>query len=107
MRILPIYFECFLRTEIDLVEDNIRLVLDEYNSSFITYVLEPDIYTFEDLSEALFKNPEYEVFNNSIDIEFDDITIKSKLVVNLGIIAIRFDEKTCFSTVLGFTQGWD
>ena len=55
MRILPIYFECFLRTEIDLVEDNIRLVLDEYNSSFITYVLEPDIYTFEDLSEALSK----------------------------------------------------
>ena len=30
-------FESYLRTEIDLVEDDIRLVLDEYNSSFIIY----------------------------------------------------------------------
>ena len=44
MNILSIYtssvfqdFESFLRTQIDLVEDDIKLVLDEYNSSFITY----------------------------------------------------------------------
>ena len=48
-------FESFLRTAVDLVEDDIRLVLDEYNSSFITYELEPGIYTFKDLSEALLK----------------------------------------------------
>ena len=29
-------FESFLRTQIDLVEDDIKLVLDEYNSSFNT-----------------------------------------------------------------------
>ena len=29
-------FESFLRTQIDLIEDDIKLVLDEYNSSFIT-----------------------------------------------------------------------
>ena len=46
-------FESFLRTEIDLVEDDIRLVLDQYTLSFITYELEPGIYTFKDLSEAL------------------------------------------------------
>ena len=45
-------FESFLRTQIDLVEDDIKLVLDEYNSNFITYELEPGIYTFEDISEA-------------------------------------------------------
>ena len=39
-------FESFLRTEVDLVENDIKLVLDEYNSSFITYELEPGIYTF-------------------------------------------------------------
>ena len=49
-------FESYLRTEIDLVEDDIRLVLDENNSGFITYELEPGIYTFEDFCEALFKN---------------------------------------------------
>ena len=30
-------FESFLRTQIDLVEDDIKLVLDEHYSSFITY----------------------------------------------------------------------
>ena len=45
-------FESYLRTEVDLVEDDIRLVLDEYNSSSITYELQPGIYTFKDLSEV-------------------------------------------------------
>ena len=60
MNILSIYttsvfqdFESFLRTQIDLVEDDFKLVLDEYNSSFITYELQPGIYTFEDISEVL------------------------------------------------------
>ena len=46
-------FESFLRTQIDLIEDDIKLVLDEYNSSFITYELQPGIYTLEDISEAI------------------------------------------------------
>ena len=36
-------FESFLRTQINLVEDDNKLVLDEYNSSFITYELQPGI----------------------------------------------------------------
>ena len=102
-------FESFLRTQIDLIEDDVKLVLDEYNSSFITYELQPGIYTFKDISEALFNilQSEYPVPSNTIVIEFDDITRKTKLVVNSGIIAIRFDEKSFFSTVLGFTPGWD
>ena len=61
MNILAIYtrsvfqdFESFLRTQIDLVEDDVKLVLEEYNSSFITYELEPGIYSYRDISEALF-----------------------------------------------------
>ena len=78
MNILAIYtrsvfqdFESFLRTQIELVEDDIKLVLDEYNSSFITYVLEPGIYTFKDISEALFNilQSEYPGPSNVIDIE--------------------------------------
>ena len=38
-------FEGYLRTEIDLVEDDIRLVSDKYISSFITDELETGIYT--------------------------------------------------------------
>ena len=61
MKILAIYtssvfqdFENFLRTQIDLVEDDVKLVLDEYNSSFITDELDPGIYSYRDISEALF-----------------------------------------------------
>ena len=116
MNILAIYmryvfqdFESLLRTQIDLVEDDIKLVLDEYNSSFITNEIEPGIYTYKDISEALFNilQSEYLIPSNTIVIEFDAITRKTKLVVNNGIIAIRFDERSFFSTIHGFTAGWD
>ena len=45
-------FESYFRTEVELVADDVKLVLDEYNSSFLTYELEPGIYTFKDISEA-------------------------------------------------------
>ena len=116
LNILSIYirsvfqdFESFLRTQIDLVEDDIKLVLDEYNSNFNTYELQPGIYTFKDISEALYNilQSEYPGPGNVIDVEYDDITMKTKLVVRYGIIAIRFGEKSFFSTILGFTSGWD
>ena len=116
MIILAIYtssifqdFESFLRTQIDLVEDDIKLVLDEYNSNFITYELEPDIYSYRDIAEAVFYilQSDFPQSNSEVLIRLDDITRKTKLVVRSGIIAIRFDEKSFFSTILGFTPGWD
>ena len=102
-------FESYLRTEVDLVEDDIRLVLDKYNSSFTTYELQSVFYTFKDFSKILFVilQPEYELYNNSVDTEYDDITMKTKLVVRSGIIAVRFDKKSFFCTILGFISGWD
>ena len=101
--------ESYIRTEIDLVEDDIRLVLDNYSSSFITYELKQGIYRFGNLFEALFNilQPEYRESNSKIVIEFDDITRKTKLFVRPGIIAIRFDEKSFFSTILGFAPDLD
>ena len=103
-------FESYLRKKVDLIEDDKnKLVLDKYNSSFITYELQPGIYIFKDISEALFNilQPEYPEPGNAIVIEFDDFTRKTKLVVKSGIIAIRFDEKSFFSTFFGFISGWD
>ena len=102
-------FESYLRTEVDLVEDDIKLVLDEYNSCFISYEFEPGIYTFKDISEALCNilHSEYPGPSNVIDTEYDDITMTIKLVVKIGIIFIRFDEKSFFSTILCFTSVWD
>ena len=42
-------FESFLGTRIDLVEDDIRLVLDEYNSNFIFYEITPGNYKFKNI----------------------------------------------------------
>ena len=71
--------------------------------------LEPGFYTFKDLSEGLFNilQSQYPGASNVILIEYGDINKKTKLVVRAGIIAIRFDEKSFFITVLGFTPGWD
>ena len=33
--------------------------------------------------------------------------MKTKLFVKSGIVAIRFDDKSFFKTVLGFNNGWD
>ena len=54
-------FESYLRTEVALVEDDIKLYLDEYNWSFVAYKLEPGIHTFKDLPESLLKilQPEF------------------------------------------------
>ena len=102
-------FESFLRTQIDLVEDDIKLVLDENNSNYITYELEPGIYSYRDIAEAVFYilQSDYPQSNSEILIRLDDITRKTKLVVRSGIIAVRFDEKSFFSSILGFTPSWD
>ena len=46
-------FGSFLRTEVDLVEDDIRLVSKENISSFFTHVLQPDVCNIKNLSEVL------------------------------------------------------
>ena len=85
------------------------MVLDKLISSFINYEIQPGFYTFKGLSEALFNilQPEFELYNNSIDIEVDDKTMKTKLVVRTCSIAKKFVEKLFFSTFLGFTPGCD
>ena len=99
-------FESYLRTEVHLVQDDIKLVLDEYNSSFITYELEPGNYSYREISEALFYilQSEYPSSDNEILIRLDDITRNTKLIVNSGIIAIRFDEKSFFVLSLVLLQ---
>ena len=85
------------------------MVLDEYISSFITYELELGIYTFRYLSKALLNilQPEYELLDDSVIIEIDNITMKAKLVVRPVTIDIKFHEKSFFSTIFGFKPYWD
>ena len=84
------------------------MALGKYKSSFFTHELEPGIYTFEDISEALFTilQPEYPKSSSGIVIEYDNITTESELFLKPSFIAIKFDEKSFFSTIFGFTPGW-
>ena len=86
-----------------MAEDVIRLVLDEYNSIYITFEKSLVIYTFKDLPEVLLSNlqSEFEGVNNTVDIEFDDISMKTKWVVRPGIIAGEFEGKSFFSIIPG------
>ena len=102
--------ESYLRTVIVFVEDDIPLVLKR--SGFIRYEWSPSFYTFKDLSEVLAGNfqPYFEIRyypNHSITIEYSHIAMKSKQNVRIGIIAMPFDEKSFFSTILAFTLHCD
>ena len=101
-------FESYLRTEVDLVEDDITLFLDKCISSFITHEKQPGIYSFKDLSQSVSNNlqPQNLASSNVSVIEFHDITSKTKLVVRDGIKAIIVDEQPFFATILGFTTPW-
>ena len=46
-------FESFLRIVVGLDEEDIRLILKQYKSHFITYELTPGIYTLRDISDAI------------------------------------------------------
>ena len=46
-------FESYLRLVVGLDEEDIQLILKEYNSLFITYELTPGIYTIQDISDAI------------------------------------------------------
>ena len=86
MKILSIYtssvfqdFESFLRSQIDLVEDDIKLVLEEYNSNFVTYKLEPGIYSYKDIAEAVFYILQSEYPQSAAKFLLDSMILPEKL----------------------------
>ena len=61
MRLLMAYsepsfrdFESYLRIVAGLNEDDIQLILKQYNSHFITYEIPPSFYTIKDLSDIVY-----------------------------------------------------
>ena len=46
-------FERYLRNVVGLDEEDIQLILKQYNANFLTYELDPGMYTLEDLQEAV------------------------------------------------------
>ena len=103
-------FESYLRNILALDEEDIQLILKEYNSHFITYELTPGIYSIQDISDSIYN---FSVNNESIKVEYDDISMKTKIILKcigerkkfvLG--TLRFDQTSFFHTSLGFTPYW-
>ena len=94
-------FESFLRMIGDLNEDDIQLILKQYNEKFVTYELDPGNYTIEDLQKDVYPLGDYP---GTLQIEYDDLNKKTKLILTrFGSTfgTFRFDEKAFFHTLLG------
>ena len=99
-------FENFLRIVVGLNEDDIQLILKQWNSFFITYELSVGIYTIIVISEAVFTLGDHE---ETQQIDYDGISMKTKrFLTRFGRTfgTLRLD-KDFLNTVLGFEAFWD
>ena len=100
-------FESYLRLAVGLEEENIRLILKQYNEKFITYELDPGNYNIEDIHQAVYSLDDHK---GNIQIEYDEINKKVKLILSSfanGFGTLRFDDNSFFHTLLGFDPYWD
>ena len=101
-----------MRIVVGLDEEDIQLILKEYNSHFITYEITPGIYTIQDISDTIHT---FSGHSEIIEIEYDDISMKTKIILKFkhnnntmfALGTLRFDESSFFHTLLGFEPYWD
>ena len=93
-------FEGYFRTKVDLAENDIELFLKQSHLNFITYEVPLGAYTTGRIIDFF-----DEISKGDIKIEYDDITIKTKLFGRSNII--RLDDKSFVNSFLGFESYWD
>ena len=71
-------FESYLRITIGLEEDDIQMILKQYNEKFVSYELAPDNYTVEDIQKAVYSLGDHE---GRLQIEYDGLNKKVKLIL--------------------------
>ena len=71
-------FESYLRLVVGLDEEDIQIILKEYNSHFNTYELTPGIYTIQDISDAI---QTFSGHEETIQLEYDDISMRTTIVL--------------------------
>ena len=104
-------FESYLRLVIGLIEEDIQLILKEYNWHFISCELTPGIYTIQDISDAIQTFSSHQV---TIQLEYDDVSMRTTIVLKFknekakfALGKLRFDKQTSFYSLLGFSPYWD
>ena len=99
-------FESYLRIIVGLDEDDIQLILKQYNEKFITYELDPGNYTIENLQKAVYLLGDHE---GTLQVEYV-LNKKVKFVLTRFVSTfgtLRFDKKSFFHTLLKFESYWD
>ena len=72
-------FEMYLRIVVGLDEDDISLILKQYNANFVTFDLDPANYTFEDFHEAVCLLGDHK---GTLQVEYDGLDKKTKHIFN-------------------------
>ena len=96
----------FSRNFVGLDEDDIQMVLKQYNSAFNTYGKPPGIYSIVDVSEAMYIMIVHE---ERLQIECDVASMKTKFSLNrfgelFGVL--RSDKESFCIIQLGFISSW-
>ena len=89
-------FESYLRIVVGLDEDDIRLILKQYNAHLVSYELDPVNYSIEDLQKAVSSLGDHE---RTPKTEYDDLNKKTKLILTCfgsTFGTLRFDEHSFF-----------
>ena len=87
-------FESYLRIVVGLDEEDIRLILKQYNEKLATHEISPGFYSIKGVAKVLYTKGGYA---GTQKIEYDDITKKTKLIIKrFGSIfgTLRFDERS-------------
>ena len=112
-------FEGNLKILSSLDQNDFQLISKQNDSKFITYEIPPGLYTFEDLSEVpsrgfkngfeLRKKQRYLKIDNSdsILIESENVTLITNMISRYDIKVLRFNTKSFFTTILGFSPYCD
>ena len=107
--------ESYLRILCSLDENDLQLILKQYNSKFTKYKFPPGVYTFKDICVVLSRGfrIEFEVggwmrpikkygSHNSILIKLITLLI-IKFKLRNDIKVMRFHKKSLFNTILSFS----
>ena len=76
-----------MRIRVGLDQEDIQLILKDYNSHFITYELSPGIYTIQDIPDAVHT---FSGHSDIIEIGYDDISMKTKFILNYKDLHEKF-----------------
>ena len=89
-------FESYLTIALGFDEDDIQLILKQNKSNFVTYQLFPVVYTIKDNVKSVYTMGDQK---GTLKIQFDDISMKTKLVLTRfsgNFRTLRFNEKFFF-----------